>query len=539
VAILLGMAVVPVMAQVERATILGTVTDNSGSVVQAVAVTVRNIGTDERRTTKTNERGDYEVPALNIGTYEVSVEHPGFRRALVSGSELVVNQRVRIDAQLQLGAVTQELTVQGAAPLVQTDEATESQLINQREITDLPIPANRNMFRLALMSAGMSRGPASTVTTSGFGPGFGIAAMGQKVHNNWIILDGAPLATAIHGAVRMRPSIEALEEFKVESGLYSAEFGTESGAQIISAIRPGSNQFHGTLFEFLRNDELDAKNSFENPLQPKQPLRRNNFGTVVSGPIIRDKLFFPANYEGYIERVSSQAFAVYPTDRMRRGDLTEPFFHAGLDPASALAPVLDPLTGQPFPNNQIPSSRIAPQAQKLMQFFPEPNFGGALFNGSNSYTGTALSNIDDHQGFIRIDLNIGAKDHLFGPYGIENVEGFVTPVNPNAYFGQHQPKRQQNTVLTYIRTLSATTINDLSVSYNRDLYQTIEAVIGTTLHIGRDLLIPGLANDPFTTGVPSISITGITGLATRRRTPSGTRTGAWRTPSRSTTARTG
>jgi hypothetical protein len=111
------MAVVPVMAQVERATILGTVTDNSGSAVQAVAVTVRDIGTDERRTTKTNERGDYEVPALNIGTYEVSVEHPGFRRALVSGSELVVNQRARIDAQLQLGAVTQELTVQGAAQI--------------------------------------------------------------------------------------------------------------------------------------------------------------------------------------------------------------------------------------------------------------------------------------------------------------------------------------------------------------------------------------------------------------------------------------
>jgi hypothetical protein len=207
--------------------------------------------------------------------------------------------------------------------------------------------------------------PASSVTTSGFGPGFGIAALGQKVHNNWIVLDGAPLRTAIHGAVRMRPSVEALEEFKVEAGFYSAEFGTESGAQVISAIRPGSNQFHGTLFEFLRNNKLDARNFFENPLQPRQPLRRNNFGTVVSGRIIRDKaLFFTANYEGYIERISSQAFAVYPTDRMKQGDLTEPFFRSGLSPAGALTPVLDPLSAQPFCGQPDPAqSHRGPVAQ--------------------------------------------------------------------------------------------------------------------------------------------------------------------------------
>jgi len=512
VAILLATAVVPAVAQVERATILGTVTDHTGSAVQGAAVTVRNIGTDEQRMTKTNERGDYETPALNIGTYEVSVEHQGFRKYVVSGIELVVNQRARIDAQLQLGAVTQEMTVEGVAPLIQTDDATVNQLINQREITELPIPANRNLFRLALMSAGMSRGPASTVTTSGFGPGFGIAAMGQKVHNNWIMLDGAPLRTAIHGAVRMRPSVEALEEFKVESGFYSAEFGTESGAQIISAIRPGSNQFHGTLFEFMRNDKLDARGFFENPLQPRQPLRRNNFGAVVSGRIIRDKLFFTTNYEGYIERISAQAFAVYPTDRMKQGDLTEPFFRSGMNPTGALTPVLDPLTNQPFPDNQIPVSRIAPQSLKLMQFFPAPNFGSSLFNGSNNFSGTTHTNTDDHQGFIRLDYNISAKDHLFGRYGIENVAGFAAPVNPNPYFGQQQPKRQQNVVATYVRVLSPTMINDLTVSYNRDLFGTLDSISGSNFNIARDLLIPGLANDPFTTGVPTISITGITGF---------------------------
>ncbi|HZT28926.1 MAG TPA: carboxypeptidase regulatory-like domain-containing protein [Bryobacteraceae bacterium] len=504
-------AVVPVAAQDERATILGTVVDNSGTVVPGAVVTVRNTGTGERRATRTDERGNYEVQALNIGTYEVTVEQPGFRKGVVSGITLVVNQRARIDFKLQLGEVTQEVTVKEEAPLVQTDDATVGQLINEQQIRELPIPGNRNMFRLALLSAGMSRGPASSVTTSGFGPGFGIAAMGQKVHNNWIMLDGAPLRTAIHGAVRMRPSVEALEEFRVESGFYSAEFGTESGAQIISAIRPGTNQFHGTLFEFLRNDVLDARNFFENPATPKQPLRRNNFGAVVSGRIIRDKLFFTANYEGYIERISAQAFAVYPTDKMRSGDLTDPFFHAGRDPTGALTPIKDILSGLPFPGNQIPASRIAPQSQKLMQFFPQPNLAG-VFTGSNDFTGKTITNTDDHQGFLRIDYNIGPNDRLFGRYGVENVEGFAAPVNSNTYFGQHQPKRQQNAVITYTRLMSPTKLNQFTISYNRDLFSTLDAISGSNFNIARDLGIPGLTNDPFTTGVPAISITGVTGF---------------------------
>jgi len=228
-------------------------TDNSGAVVGGATVTVRNSGTGARRATKTDDRGNYQATALNIGTYEVIIEHTGFRKETVSGIAVGVNQIARIDVKPEVGQVTQELTVKAETPLVQTDDATVSQLINARDIRELPIPANRNMFRLALMGAGMSQGPPSSVTTSGFGAGFGISAFGQKVHNNWIILDGAPLRTAIHGVVRMRPSVEALQEFKVEAGFYQADLGTESGAQIISAIKPGSNEFHGTLFEFLRN----------------------------------------------------------------------------------------------------------------------------------------------------------------------------------------------------------------------------------------------------------------------------------------------
>lgn len=505
-------AALQLSAQVEQATILGTVTDNTGAVVGGATVTVRNSGTGERRATKTDDRGNYQATALNIGTYEVIIEHTGFRKETVSGIAVGVNQMARIDVKLEVGQVTQELTVKAEAPLVQTDDATVSQLINARDIRELPIPANRNMFRLALMGAGMSQGPPSSVTTSGFGAGFGISAFGQKVHNNWIILDGAPLRTAIHGIVRMRPSVEALQEFKVEAGFYQADLGTESGAQIISAIRPGSNEFHGTLFEFLRNNVLDARNFYENPSQPKKPLRRNNFGAVVSGHIIRDKLFFTTNYEGYIERSSSQAFAIYPTDGMKQGDLTAPFFHTGGDPANPLTPIRDALNGgAPFPNNQIAASRIAPQSQKLLQFFAQPNLGTA-FTGSNNYTGQTVLNTDDHQGFARIDYNLSPNDRLFGRYGVEDVGGFTTPVNPNPNFGQHQPKRQQNVVLTYTRLVSPTKLNELSVSYNRDLYSTLDQISGSNFNIAKDLQIPGLTNDPFATGVPAITITGVTGF---------------------------
>ena len=504
--LLILLAPAQILAQVEQATIVGTLRDASGSAVVGATVTVVNSGTGERHTTRSDDRGNYQVPALNIGTYEVSVEQSGFTKQTVSGVKLIVNQVARVDVELQVGQMTQQVTVTANAVAVQTDDATISQLVSTQAITELPIPANRNLFRLALMGPGMSPGAPSSVTTSGFGPGFGIAAYGQKVQDNWIILDGAPLKTVMHGEVRMRPSVEALAEFRVEAGFYGADLGTQSGAQIISAIRPGTNDYHGTLFEFLRNDVLDAENFFELPTVPKQPLHRNNFGGVLSGRIIRNKLFFTANYEGYIERTSNQAFAIYPTDAMKAGDLNV----AAYKPGS----IHDALNGgTPFPNNQIPLSRIAPESQKLLQFFPEPNLTGT-FTGGNDYTGKTVSNTDDHQGFLRADYDINSANRLFGRYGIEKLTLSNHPINPNPYFAQTQPRNQQNAVATWTRMLSATKLNELTVSYNRDIYGTVDAISGSNFNIQKDLGIPGLTNNPYATGVPSIAFAGVTGFGT-------------------------
>lgn len=502
-----------------RSSILGTVTDESGAAIPRAAVTVINTGTQQKWSVASSDNGLYEVPALEVGTYEVSVEMQGFRKTTIRGVTLQVNDRERVDVAMQVGEVAQQISVDAQTLAVNTDDATIGTIIGAAQIRELPIPGNRNLFRLALLAPGMSRGPASSVTTSGFGAGFGIAAMGQKVQNNAIYLDGAPLRTSIHGAVRMRPSVEAIEEFRVEAGWYSAEYGTQSGAQIVATIRPGTNQFHGTLFEFLRNDVLDARNVFELPGSAKQPLRRNTFGGVLSGPIWIPKLydghnksFFTFNGELYRERRSTRAFGIYPSQRMRRGDLTEAFFRRA---DGSFIPVMDLDARVPFPGNQIPASRISPISQKLAAFWPEPNLGLSEFTGTNNFTGAIRNRDNDDQYFARIDHNVNDRNRIFGRYGIQTVSLPVFPINPNPFFVNRRPRRQQNATMNYTRILSATWLNTLKVSYNRDIFKTNDDVSGTSFNILRDLGIPGQTNNPADTGLPSIGLGGIvSGLGT-------------------------
>ena len=492
-----------------RSSILGAVTDESGAAVPGAAVTVLNTGTQRGFSVTTGNDGNYEVPALEVGAYEVSAEAKGFRKITVRGVALEVAQRARVDIKLQIGEVTQQISVDAQALSVQTDDATLSTVIDATQIRELPLPGNRNLFRLALLAPGMSRGPASSVTTSGFGPGFGIAAMGQKVHNNAILLDGASLRTSIHGAVRMRPSVEAIEEFRVEAGWYSAEYGTQSGAQIVATIRPGTNEFHGVVFEFLRNDVLDARNFFENPQAKKQPLRRNTFGGVLSGPILKNRTFFTANGEFFRERRSTQGFGVYPSDRMKRGDLTEAYFRRA---DGSLIPIQDLQANAPFPGNVIPASRISPIATKLAAFWPSPNLAGE-FSGRNDFEGASRNRDNDDQVFVRIDHNFNDKNRLFGRYGIQNVQLPVFPINPNPFFVTRRPRRQQNATLNYTRVITPTMLNTVKVSYNRDIFKTVDDVSGASFNILKDLGIPGQTGNPLDTGLPSIGLGGtVSGL---------------------------
>ncbi len=502
--------------QANSSSIVGTVTDESGAAIPGASVTVTNTGTQNKRAVETNERGDYSVTALDIGMYEVAAQLEGFSRALATNVRLEVDLVRRQNLTLQIGAVTEQITVQADALTVQTDDVTISTVIDADKIRELPIPGDRNLFRLALLAPGMSRGPRTSVTTSGFGPGYGIAALGQKVHNNNIILDGAPLRTGIHGMVRMRPSVEAIQEFRIEAGWYNAELGTQSGAQIITSIRPGTNEFHGTLFHFFRAEELDARNFFEdNPDIPKRPLTRNTYGGVLSGPIVKNKLFFTVNIESLSERRSGQSFATYPTQPMRNGELTEPFF-AG-SPLTDIGTCLDPAdasTCGTFANNVIPQSRVSPIARNVMSFWPQPNFGSAQFDGTNNYSGTTKNDLDDDQAYVRSDWNINDKNKIFGRYGYQNIKpgsvNVLASFDPRFTF--FNPKRQQNATMTWTRFLTNTALNELRVSYNRDTYFRETGFTDSGYSNLAELGIPGQTEDPHDARPTSISITGCCSL---------------------------
>ena len=503
--------------QATSSSIVGTVTDESGAAVPGASVTVTNVGTQAARTVETNERGDYSVTGLDIGLYEVAATLEGFSRAVATDVRLEVDLVRRQNLTLRVGAVTEQVTVQADALTIQTDDTTISTVIDEDKIRELPIPGDRNLFRLALLAPGMSRGPRTSVTTSGFGPGYGIAALGQKVHNNNIILDGAPLRTGIHGMVRMRPSVEAIQEFRIESGWYNAEFGSQSGAQIITSIRPGTNDFHGTLFHFFRAEELDARNFFENdPTIPKRPLTRNTFGGVLSGPIVKNKLFFTTNVEIFRERRSGQSFGTFPSQLMRSGNLTEPFF-AG-DPILDISTCTDPAdaaTCGTFAGNVIPQSRISPIANNVMnKFWPNPNFGSQTFDGTNNYSTTTKNDLNDHQFYLRSDWNVNDKNKIFGRYGIQQIEPASINVlaSVDDRFTFLNPKRQQNATMTWTRFLTNTALYELRVSYNRDIFQRRTGFTDTGWNNLTELGIPGQTTESFDARPTSISVTGCCSL---------------------------
>ncbi len=274
--------------------ILGLVTDSSGAVVAGATVTAKRPATNDVRTTKTNETGNYTFPLLDIGQYEVSCAAPGFKTEVRSGIELQLQQKARLDFVMQVGQQAETVEVSGTTVLLRTEDATLGSVVESKRIVDLPLNG-RNFAQLATLMPGVNFG-ASRMGLNGQGtiasvlamPGqiAGISANGQRDANQNITLDGVVAVDSHHSAMLFSPSIEAIEEFKIQSAVYSAEFGMNSGAQANLAIKSGTNQLHGTAFEFLRNDTLDARGYFLSPTAQKNKLRRNSFGGVLSGPVV-------------------------------------------------------------------------------------------------------------------------------------------------------------------------------------------------------------------------------------------------------------
>ncbi len=507
-------------AQSEKARLSGVVNDSSGAVVSGVRVTVTNAGTGERRTVDTDEGGLYTVPLLEPGKYEISTTKEGFRSLSRSGIELHVNESLRVDLRIEVGAVTESIQVEASQVALQTATSDLGQIVENRQVVDLPLNG-RNTIALAALAAGVrpqgtfGANPA-TVNYTGWG---NFSANGGLANANEVLIDGTPATTAaLNGAVVM-PPVDATEEFKVQTNNFSAEFDRTAGGVVNLSLKSGTNGLHGTLYEFLRNDKLDASNFFSNRAgSPKPLLRYNQFGGSVGGPIKRDKTFFFGLYEGFRQNFGRVYTTTVPTARERSGDFSETRLSSG-----AVRTIYDPLSTRrspdgrsyirdPFAGNVVPSDRLDPVAGNLSEYlFPLPNAPGAQFTNVNNY-GTSSGQRTNQDNFIvKIDHRFNDKHRLAGSYSyMKPTLGGWDPLNNKttpADDGAANVQKTQFISLNDSYVFSPTTILDVRGSFLRFLDERIPMSYGIDL---TQFGFPQSYNDNVTwRHIPNIHVAGM------------------------------
>jgi hypothetical protein len=457
-AFLCAVSVLTVFAQGGESTqILGVVEDTSGAIIPGVTVTVVHAATGQQRQVVTGESGNYVVTNINPGEYTVRAEKGGFKSEVRSGLTLQLNQKARVDMKLSVGAVSETVEVSARGVILNTDDATMGNVVEQKRITDLPLNG-RNFANLAGLMPGVIKGISSNTNQYGRkDTAIAISANGMRENQGQVLYDGVSTAWNINNATFFKASIEAIQEFKVHAGTYSAEYGHNAGAQVEILTRPGGNQVHGALFEFLRNDVFDARNYFRPRPLSKDVLQRNQFGFVLSGPVWipklyngRDKTFWMVNYEGQREKQEAASIAAVAPDAFRVGDFS-----------AISTPLRDPLGGT-FPGNRIPANRISSISQTYLEMHPRPNLPGLTSNLAG--VDQQINNIN--QLFTRGDHNISNNDKLFGRVALFRFNFPTIPIN---YFSPINSRiTAHNAVISETHIFSPTLINEAKIGFNRN-----------------------------------------------------------------------
>ncbi len=431
----------------------GTVTDASGAVAPNVNVVATHEGTGFKREARTNDTGSYVLASLPVGTYSLSAEATGFKRKALTGIVLEVNQQARVDLVLEIGQVTETVTVAGAQPLLQTENASVGQVIDNTYNTQIPLNG-RDFSQLILLTPGAVTRPGASTYAYGAATGSngsGVAIGGRDNQNNFM-MDGANNNARQFGNIAIKPSIDAIQEFKVQSNSYSAEFGQSAFGQINLITKSGSNDLHGVLFEFLRNQHLDARNFF---LPVKSKLNRNDFGGSAGGPIWRNHAFFFFNYESTLERRGIETLRSVPVQAWRGGDFSGV---AGLT-------LRDPLAaGQPFAGNRIPTARFSKTAQAAIAAWPAQNFGGPSTTALNLFINRP-NEFNDGQFTVKSDYEISGRNRLTGRYSRAARDEIATPTLPT--FESIVPPRNQVASLADTHIFSPTLVGEVRLAYTR------------------------------------------------------------------------
>ncbi|MGH9657521.1 MAG: carboxypeptidase regulatory-like domain-containing protein [Bryobacteraceae bacterium] len=455
----------------QTAQITGRITDPSGALVPGVDVLVTNAGTGDRRDAASNDQGYYTVPFLVPGDYQVQVQKAGFKAALRSGIRLQVDQVARLDFSLEVGGVAESIDVTGTAPLIDSETSSIGQVINNKSIVEMPLNG-RNAWHLVQLSA-------ATVFVGGIGDAqeIPVASMaGGRAFSQGLFVDGGSVQKSgmARAMAELGPMVDSVEEFKVITNNYAAEYGRSAGGVFTAVTKSGTNQFRGSAFHFLRNDALDARNTFS---IDKAPLRYNQFGGTLGGPVRRDKTHFFTGYEQTRQSRGSPVILTVPSAEARRGIFTGladingnalQIFNPFTTRPSPSSPTLR--VRDPFPNNVIPSSLFDPVAVKAMAYYPEPNVPGNRA-GANNFNVNATPKRTQHHGTARVDHVFTERDRVFFRY--INQHNFTPQVSvfaePAASGAGPQTRTIRNLAHTlmgsYIRTVSPSVVSDSRFSW--------------------------------------------------------------------------
>lgn len=475
--LLLFLLTIAASAQQSTGTISGTITDPAGAAVSGAQVRVLRVETGSAFQTTTNQNGYYTAPGLAIGRYTVEAELQGFKKIVRDGIVLQVNQNARVDIGMEIGQLAESVTVSAEAALVDTGSATLGQVVENRRLQELPLNG-RSALAFTFLTAGVvsNSGP----TQSGFGDR-GVALSSVSINGganalNANMLDGNNNTLSYVGEVSIPPAVDAVEEFKVQSGPMSAEFGFTSGGAVNLVTKSGTNEFHGALYEFLRNDKFDARNTFT---ATKLPLRYNQFGAAIGGPILKNKLFGFFNWEKYLLRRSTPRIATVPIQEWRDGNF------ANLRTAQgALIPVFDPATTRqnpngaglvrtPFANNLVPQARFDTVTPKILAFYPQPNrVPNNVFTQSQNFQDAALNTTDWTQWNTRVDYRMSDRHSFFVRYTQAQHDPFANSIFTDQGVGEARDDNQtnRNAVATHDWTISPTTLSNLRVGLNRQAF---------------------------------------------------------------------
>jgi hypothetical protein len=494
-AALMFLCVAPeILSQTTRATLTGTVTDPNGAVVPGATVNATNIATNISRSAQTNQVGTYTFTALPPGEYTVAVEVTGFKRNVQTGIILRIAESSRLDIPLEVGAVTEEVSVVGQSPLVRSTSSEQGQVIDYKQIQSLPLNGRLFQQLITLTPGAIPAGFADFAENpAGAGARSAVhhSVNGLPWSGNNYLLDGIANNEPLNAFVNITPPLEALQEFKVQTNNPTAEFGVFGGAVVNLSIRSGTNQFSGSLFEYYRDDSLNAPNFFA---ATKAPFNSHQFGGTFGGPMLRDKAFFFGDYQRLRQDQGRTVIATVPTPEMRRGDL------------SALGtPIFDPLNGQPFAGGVIPGNRINPITRQVADIWPVPNRSGLVDN----YIENNVIEQEQDAFDIRSDVNLARWGSIFGRYSRADRD-FVEPPTGNIFMagGNRSESGNYNFVLGHTVTLSSSQLNELRIGINKyDLAQ-----FGSDFGIPKNnaLGIPNgnIEGHPYTFGIADFNVAG-------------------------------